>query len=119
MRRPFPGVRRAIRPRLRVALLLALIGAPALSAHAENLIQAYGVARSHDPRLKAARFEFEAAAYAEPPTEETRNVQGPFLHRPGDDDSAAVTFWGKRDLRTMLRQALALLDAHYAPRDRS
>ena len=31
------------------------------------------------------------AAYAEPPTEETRNVRGPFMHRPGDDDSAAVT----------------------------
>lgn len=42
-----------------------------------------------------------------------RNVQGPFIHRPGDDDSAAVTFWGKRDLRPLLRQALALLDEHY------
>jgi hypothetical protein len=44
----------------------------------------------------------------------TRNVRGPFIHRPGDDDSAAVTFWGKRDLRTLLRKALDLLDAHYA-----
>jgi hypothetical protein len=41
-------------------------------------------------------------------------VRGPFFHRPGDDDSAAVTFWGKRDLRDVLRQALALLDEHYA-----
>lgn len=41
------------------------------------------------------------------------NARGPFIHRPGDDDSAAVTFWGKRDLRPMLRKALALLDAHY------
>jgi hypothetical protein len=41
------------------------------------------------------------------------NVSGPFIHRPGDDDSAAVTFWGKRDLREMLRKALALLDEHY------
>jgi len=32
----------------------------------------------------------------------------------GDDDSAAVTFWGKRDLREVLRKALTLLDAHYA-----
>lgn len=39
--------------------------------------------------------------------------QGPFLHRPGDDDSSAVTFWGKRDLRDVLRKALAALDAHY------
>lgn len=39
--------------------------------------------------------------------------QGPFMHRPGDDDSSAVTFWGKRDLRVLLRKALAALDAHY------
>jgi hypothetical protein len=38
----------------------------------------------------------------------------PFIHRPGDDDSAAVTFWGKRDLRDVLRKALALLDEHYS-----
>lgn len=42
--------------------------------------------------------------------------RGPFLHRPGDDDSSAVTFWGKRDLRDMLRKALALLDQHYIER---
>lgn len=40
--------------------------------------------------------------------------RGPFMHHPGDDDSAAVTFWGKRDLRTVLRKALAELDAYYA-----
>lgn len=39
--------------------------------------------------------------------------RGPFLHRPGDDDSSAVTFWGKQDLRLLLRKALAILDAHY------
>ena len=41
-------------------------------------------------------------------------VQGPFLHRPGDDDSSAVTFWGKQDLRTILKKALIFLDEHYA-----
>jgi hypothetical protein len=45
-----------------------------------------------------------------------QEVRGPFIHRPGDDDSAAVTFWGKRDLRTVLRKALALLDEHYEKR---
>jgi hypothetical protein len=50
----------------------------------------------------------------EPGDTETVNVRGPFIHRPGDDDSAAVTFWGKRDLRVLLRKALELLDAHYA-----
>lgn len=39
--------------------------------------------------------------------------KGAFYHRPGDDDSSAVTFWGKRDLRDALRKALTLLDAHY------
>lgn len=39
--------------------------------------------------------------------------QGPFIHRPGDDDSSAVTFWGKRDLRDVLRKALGELDTHY------
>jgi hypothetical protein len=53
------------------------------------------------------------AAYFEPPTDQTRNVKGPFMHRPGDDDSAAITFWGKRDLRQVLRTMLAKLDAHY------
>jgi hypothetical protein len=39
--------------------------------------------------------------------------QGPFIHRPGDDDSSAVTFWGKQDLRKLLKRALDLLDRHY------
>ena len=39
--------------------------------------------------------------------------KGPFIHRDGDDDSSAVTFWSKHDLRIMLNQALALLDKHY------
>ena len=37
-------------------------------------------------------------------------MQGPFMHRPGDDDSSAVTFWGKRELRDTLAEALRLLD---------
>jgi hypothetical protein len=48
---------------------------------------------------------------------QTFQAQGPFLHREGDDDSAAVTFWGKRDLREVLRKALAMLDEHYAARE--
>ena len=47
----------------------------------------------------------------------TQQVRGPFIHRPGDDDSAAVTFWGKRDLRSVLRKALAVLDEHYASKE--
>lgn len=47
--------------------------------------------------------------------EDSREYQGPFLHREGDDDSAAVTFWGKQDLRIVLRKALEMLDKHYLP----
>ena len=39
--------------------------------------------------------------------------QGPFIHRPGDDDSAAVTFWGKKDFQKALQKALDLLSEHY------
>ena len=49
-----------------------------------------------------------------PATVDGKQYRGPFTHRPGDDDSAAVTFWGKRDLRRVLRKALKRLDAHYA-----
>lgn len=48
---------------------------------------------------------------------ETVNVQGSFIHHPGDDDSSAVTFWGKRDLRTVLKKMIEELDKHYAIRD--
>jgi hypothetical protein len=39
--------------------------------------------------------------------------RGPFMHKPGDDDSAAVTFWGKRDLQKVLRLALEKLGQFY------
>ena len=48
-----------------------------------------------------------------PATVNGEQYQGPFMHRPGDDDSSAVTFWGKRDLREVLRKALELLDVYY------
>lgn len=38
--------------------------------------------------------------------------QGPFIHRPGDDDSSAITFWGKAALKPLLQKALKLLEAH-------
>jgi hypothetical protein len=46
-------------------------------------------------------------------TMKTTQVQAPFLHRPGDDDSSAVTFWGKTQLRATLETALKLLDQHH------
>ena len=48
---------------------------------------------------------------------EAHQLKGPFMHHPGDDDSSAVTFWGKRDLREQLTRAIDALDAHYAARE--
>lgn len=41
------------------------------------------------------------------------SVRGPFLHREGDDDSAAVTFWGKRGAQDVFQKALDLLNTYY------
>jgi len=59
----------------------------------------------HD--FTAVRFYLEL-----PVTVDGKNYRGPFMHRPGDDDSSAVTFWGKKDLRALLQRALNLLDQH-------
>ena len=45
---------------------------------------------------------------------DTVNLQGPFIHREGDDDSAAVTFWSRGKLRDILQKAIELLDEHHA-----
>lgn len=43
----------------------------------------------------------------------SKNVKGPFMHTPTDDDSAAITFWGKKDLRLVLMKMIKELDEHY------
>ena len=43
---------------------------------------------------------------------EPDNRSGPFIHHVGDDDSAAVTFWGKAALKKALHKALDLLEDH-------
>jgi hypothetical protein len=48
-----------------------------------------------------------------PVTRGQMQVSGPFLHGDGDDDSSAVTFWGKSDLIPVLQQAINLLEFHY------
>ncbi len=62
----------------------------------------YAVGQKVPENVSQAQFENEVL-----------QIQGPFIHRPGDDDSAAVTFWGKKDLRKMLQKAIQLLDEHY------
>jgi hypothetical protein len=51
-----------------------------------------------------------------PVTVGEKQVRGPFMHRPGDDDSSAVTFWSRRDLRGLLARTIELIDAHHAAR---
>lgn len=48
-----------------------------------------------------------------PVTINGNQVSGPFMHHPGDNDSSAVTFWGKKDLREVLRIAIVKLNEHY------
>lgn len=47
-------------------------------------------------RFTGLRFYLELPCTIPDGTQDSgqRNVSGPFIHRPGDDDSAAVTFWG-------------------------
>lgn len=44
------------------------------------------------------------------------HLKGPFIHKDWDDDSSAVTFWGKKDLREVLAKAINLLNRHYEQR---
>lgn len=48
-----------------------------------------------------------------PVTFGANQIQGPFIHHKGDDDSSAVTFWGKKDLRKVLKIAIEQLDTYY------
>ncbi|MGJ5000531.1 hypothetical protein ACQR10_04355 [Bradyrhizobium sp. HKCCYLRH2060] len=86
-------------------------------------VNIYAEEMPDEPRIEIITKEIEGHAFTGlriylelPATVDGQQYQGPFIHRPGDDDSAAITFWGKRDLRVTLRRALELLDAHYTPR---
>ncbi len=63
-------------------------------------------------RKKTADGEFIGVRfYLELPVKTNgMEVRGPFHHHLGDDDSAAVTFWGKHALRGMLQNAITLLE---------
>jgi hypothetical protein len=53
-----------------------------------------------------------------PVTVGDRQYEGPFIHREGDDDSAAVTFWSRGKLREILQQAIEKLDQHHANKNK-
>lgn len=67
-------------------------------------------------KFTGVRFFLELPVTTEVPSGGMTIYKGPFIHRPGDDDSSAVTFWGKHDLRAVLIKALQLLDQHYEKR---
>lgn len=48
-----------------------------------------------------------------PVTLNGNQFKGPFIHHPGDDDSSAITIWGKQDLRKVLRIMTNKLDEYY------
>jgi hypothetical protein len=86
-------------------------------------VNIYAEEMPDEPRLEIIEKEIEGHKFTAlriylelPATVDGKQYQGPFMHRPGDDDSSAVTFWGKRDLRVTLRRALAMLDQHYERR---
>ena len=66
-----------------------------------------------DGEFTGVRFYLELPVTI-PIHNESMQIRGPFLHSKDDDDSSAVTFWGKQDIRTTLRKALQLLDDYYS-----
>lgn len=78
-------------------------------------------------KFEACRFylELPASYYMSPegnphpvcdpnfPEDKVKQMQSPFIHRLGDDDSSAVTFWSRGKLREILQQAINKLDEHH------
>ena len=82
-----------------------------VNVYAEEMTQKVEVIEKvvEGQKFTGCRFYLEL-----PVTHGQVQMRGPFIHKLGDDDSSAVTFWGKHDLRDVLRTALKLLDEHYA-----
>lgn len=88
-------------------------------------VNIYAEEMPDQPRIEVIEKEIEGNSFTAlriylelPATVDGKQYQGPFIHRPGDDDSAAVTFWGKRDLRKTLVAAIQALDEHYYARSK-
>lgn len=90
-----------------------------VNIYAEEMTQRVEVIQKNG--FTGLRFYLELPVTTYPETGivgETVQVKGPFMHHPGDDDSSAVTFWGKQDLRRLLVKALDELDDYYDARKR-
>ena len=91
-----------------------------VNIYAEELTQRVEVISktTSEGTFTGVRFYLELpVSLATPPTKlgeqpGITHLQGPFIHHMGDDDSSAVTFWGKRDLKQLLEKALKMLEIH-------
>lgn len=78
-----------------------------VNIYEEELTDKFEIAKSKDARFIGIRLFLEL-----PATVDGKQCHGPFIHRPGDDDSSAVTFWSRDRARllTLLRGAVAELE---------
>lgn len=66
-----------------------------------------------EKEIDGVKFEALRMYMYLPVTHAGENIQGPFLHREGDDDSAAITFWSRGKLKEILQRAIEVLDEHH------
>ena len=87
-----------------------------VNIYAEEMTQRVEIVEktTADGTFTGLRFYLELPVTVPHPRGGNIQHRGPFMHRPGDDDSSAVTFWGKHDLRVVLKKALEELDGYYA-----
>ena len=90
-----------------------------VNVYAEEITQRVVLKPSDDKRFIGVRFYLELPASfidgrpaTESDTKQATQMQAPFIHRPKDDDSSAVTFWAtdREKLRALLLKALSVLD---------
>ena len=84
-----------------------------VNIYAEEMTDRVEIVEKHIPgegTFRGVRLYLEL-----PVTRNGINIQGPFMHRDGDDDSAAITFWGKKDLAKALKAMLNVLEEKYGP----
>lgn len=62
-------------------------------------------------------LELPVTKYVKGQADIVQEIKGPFIHGDGDDDSSAVTFWGKSDLRNVLKIMMTKLHEHYHKRN--
>ena len=90
-----------------------------VNVYAEEMTNRIAIVEKTTPDGKFTGLRFYLELPVTIPNAEGTGVcvyKGPFMHHEGDDDSAAVTFWGKHDLRLVLELAMQQLDQYYRNR---